>query len=957
MEFTILGPLRVSANGRELHVGGHRSQRILAMLLLNPNLVVTHDRLAEAGWGDDPPTTVRRQVQNRVAALRTRFARVGGAIDTHDVGYQLRVGPDELDVDVFGRLVEKARREPEPAHAATALRTALALWRGNALAGLTGLTLESEAAGLNERRLSAHADCFDAELATGEHTRLLPELNHLVEAHPHHERFVGQLMIALHRAGRRSEGLNAYRRLHRRLVDDIGIEPGEAVQEIHRAVLNGDLAGAAPSVPPAATTAAGDAVPVPVPRQLPADVAELVGRGAELLRIQRALAVLDGSGPLGIVAIEGAGGIGKSALAIHAAHRAAAAFPDGQLYIDLQGYSEGLHPLAPLEVLARFLRALGVAAEHVPTDVEEAAARFRSEVALRRLLLVLDNAREPAQVIPMLPGSSRCAVLVTSRRTLTSMPGTVHLKLDVLTASAAVQQLAQIAGEARVDAEPDVAADVTRACGYLPLALRIAGARLTARPGWTLRVLADRLADAQRRLDELEVTDMGFRASLAVSHQELSRSEDPCDRAAAEAFGLFSLLDGADISVPVAAWLLDRPEPEAERILERLVDTNLLDTPAYGRYRLHDLLRLYGRELATGSQPVQQRTAALRRVFGGYVATAWNASAVIRPGDWRLSQRDRRKDPDGLDFADACAALDWLEAERSNVVAAVHQAADTGGIPPTVPVQLARALYAFLRLRGHWSQAAEVNRIAGTVARQAGDRRAYANAWNDLGAALGQLGRSSEAIECLLESRAIHRELGNDDGEAHCVQILGDTHQAMGQFDKAEDYYRDSLRTYEKLGNIRGQAMILDSLGPIYRTQGRYRQALKCHRQALAIFEQLGDCHGQAVGLLDLGILHRDTGHHVAALDYLTRCLAIYREIGDRHGEAESLRQLSLLRRLQGHRREALACHEAAQAIFRDLGRPDGEAHDLMMHQVVQRLSERIEPRRCAPATEARDAS
>jgi tetratricopeptide (TPR) repeat protein len=529
----------------------------------------------------------------------------------------------------------------------------------------------------------------------------------------------------------------------------------------------------------------------------------------------------------------------------------------------------------------------------------------------------------------VLPGSSRCAVLVTSRRTLTSVPGAQHVRLEVLTPSAAVRQLAQVAGQARVDSDAGAAAEVARSCGYLPLALRIAGARLTARPGWTLRVLADRLADARRRLDELEITDMGVRATLAVSHQELSGSDDPRDRAAAEAFVLLSLLDGADIGAPVAAWLLDRPEPQAERILERLVDANLLDTPVHGRYRLHDLLRLYGRELATESQPVEQQVAPLRRVFGGYIATAWNAAALIRPGDWRLSQADAHWTAGGLSFIDTAAALEWLETERSNIVAAVHQAATTVGVPQTVPVQLAQAIYAFFLLRGYWSEVAEVNSIAVTVAVRAGDRGAHAAARNDLGAALGQLGRSVEAIECLLHGLTIHRELGDDGGEAYCLQSLGLIHHGIGQLEEAEERYRDSLLIYEKLGNIRGQAMVLDNLGPIYRTQRDYSQALECHQRALTIFEHLGDRYGQGVGLLDLGILRRDMGRQDLALECLTECLKIYREMGDRHGEAEALRHLGVLHRIQGRCPEALAHQEAALAICRDLGRRDGEAHDL----------------------------
>jgi DNA-binding transcriptional ArsR family regulator len=349
--------------------------------------------------------------------------------------------------------------------------------------------------------------------------------------------------------------------------------------------------------------------------------------------------------------------------------------------VDLHGATAGLAPLAPLEVLGRFLRALGADPAAIPADLEEASAAFRSWVAARRLLLVLDNAADAAQVVPLLPASAGCGVLVTSRRVLSSLEGAVHLRLDALAASEALELLGRVAGRERVAAEPEAAAELAACCGWLPLALRIAGARLAARPAWPVAALAERLADAQGRLDELELAEVGVRASFQVSYQQLAHGPEALDRSAARAFVLLGVLDSPEVSVPVVARLLDVAEDAAERALERLVDAHLLETPRSGRYRLHDLLRLYARELALEHHGDPARAAALTRALGFYAATVWHTMALLRPADHRLALVEARWSKDGLELDDDSAALHWLEAERANLLAAVRQAATTPGRP------------------------------------------------------------------------------------------------------------------------------------------------------------------------------------------------------------------------------------------------------------------------------------
>jgi len=516
---------------------------LLAYLLVRPGELVTVDELAEVIWGDALPANPRTAVQTYVSRLRQRLP-LEEVLQSRPGGYVLAAARGDIDVGSFEILLEQASqaaRAGDRQADAGLLRQALALWRGVPLADVPSEMLQRNVVPqLVEQRLRALQRRIEADLALGRHAEVVAELRALTDQYPLREKYWALLMLALYRCGREADALQAYQRARRVLVDELGIDPGPDLRGLHQAVLTNDPALA---VPPAAAAGGGGGVR---PSQLPLDVAHFVGRADLVEEIKR---LLGDDQQVPVVAVSGPPGVGKTALAVHAAHRLAERFPDGQLSVDLQGSTAGLRPLPPLEVLGRFLRALGVAPGAIPGDLAEAGAFFRSRVAGRRLLVVLDNAADATQVLPLLPASPGCGVVVTSRRMLTALERASHLRLAVLDTGEALALLGRLAGPQRVAAEPEAAAEVARWCGHLPLALRIAGARLAARPAWPVAVLAERLGDAQRRLDELELAEVGVRASFAVSFAQLQASQDPSDRTAATAFELLGVLDGPEVGV------------------------------------------------------------------------------------------------------------------------------------------------------------------------------------------------------------------------------------------------------------------------------------------------------------------------------------------------------------------------------------------------------------------------
>ncbi|GAA1737635.1 hypothetical protein GCM10009681_05400 [Luedemannella helvata] len=586
LRMLVLGPVEVRLDARDLLSGCRPAQRaVLGLLAVRANRVVSRAQLIDRLWGDHPPATADQLIQGYVSRLRAALRRggetVAARLTTTGGGYLLTLGDGELDLLDFERHAAAGARVAaggDYAGAARELRRALALWRGPALGGLPlSTTGEAEVTRLEEARLACLDQRIEADLRDGRHATVTGELRALVAEHPLREPLWAHLMTALWQGGRKADALAAYAEARDRLRTELGLEPGADLRELSARI----------------RTEPGPALSL-VPAELPPDPPTFTGRREEVAYLRDRL--LAGAAGAPIVAISGAAGAGKSALAAHLAHVVADAYPDGQLYTDLRGSTADAEPRSPVTVLHRFLRGLGIAGSW--SDVDEAAARFRSATAQRRVLVVLDNATTSAQVRPMLPASPGCAAVITSRAALTGLHGAVHVRLDALSEAEAVELLGRLAGPARVAAEPAAAARVAGLCDRLPLALLIAGTRLAARPAWTVAELAARLRDDRRRLDELSTADLAMRCAFAVSYRSLSGLPG-----LQRAFRLCGLLPGTGFDAPALAALLAAPVDDAAAALERLVDANLVTSAGRSWYRLAPLVRLYARELAAADRP------------------------------------------------------------------------------------------------------------------------------------------------------------------------------------------------------------------------------------------------------------------------------------------------------------------------------------------------------------------
>jgi DNA-binding SARP family transcriptional activator len=609
MRVRLLGPVDVAADGRSLDVGPLQRRAVLAALAVDAGTPVSIDALTDRVWGAETPEAPRSALYAHVARLRrflaashrdaaalTGTGRTGGEPRLHRQadGYVLDIDRQCVDLHRVTHLFDTYRTACGGGdHPVSVLREAMDLWRGQPLANLPSYWAAKVRRSVESQLVGVAGAWAAEELRLGNAEAVADRLARIVESNPLAEPLVAQQMRALCALGRTSEALQCYAVVRTQIAEQLGTEPGPELRNLNVSVLRGELDD----------TYAGSVVSsAPVPRQLPADVVRFVGRAEELARIREVLKPAPPHGSTPIAGIYGAAGAGKSTVAIHAAHRLADRFPDGQMYLDLHGNSAGTPPLRPMEALARLLRTLGDDRPAPAMQVDEAAALFRSLTADRRMLLVLDNAADASQVRPLLPSGTGCGLLLTSRQPLVGLCDAGQIPLGPLAVNEAVALLGHLEGGDRVATEPEAAARIAKLCECLPLALSIAAARLVARPGWPLAELRDRLADEHRRLDNLEFDGLGLRASIAGSFQRLSDSADPTARAAAEAFQLFGASGCPELSRSAAARLLAQPEAYAERTLERLVDAQLLETSTPGTYRMGDLLRLYARERYAAAQ-------------------------------------------------------------------------------------------------------------------------------------------------------------------------------------------------------------------------------------------------------------------------------------------------------------------------------------------------------------------
>ncbi|MET8457643.1 MULTISPECIES: AfsR/SARP family transcriptional regulator [Streptomyces] len=868
LRFGVLGPVRAWRGEEALATGSPQQRALLAALLLREGRTATAAELIDALWGEEPPSQA-------LAALRTYASRLRKILDpgvlvSESGGYAVRgLGEGALDLAVAQDLAteaEKARTAGDLCHAREVLRGALARWDGEVLAGVPGPYAEAQRVRLEEWRLQLLETCLDMDLEQGCHAEAVSELTALTAAHPLRERLRELLMLALYRSGRQAEALAVYADTRRLLADELGVDPRPGLQDLQQRILRADPGLAETSAP------APESAPSPVrPAQLPATVPDFTGRASFVRELSDVLSSASGAGEanggrvMAVSALAGIGGVGKTTLAVHVAHQARAAFPDGQLYVDLQG--AGARAAEPETVLGAFLRALGTADSAIPDSLEERAALYRSVLDGRRVLVLLDNARDAAQVRPLLPGTEGCAALVTARVRMVDLAGAHLVDLDVMSPEEALALFTKIVGEERVASEREAALDVVGACGFLPLAIRIAASRLAARRTWTVSVLAAKLADERRRLDELQAGDLAVKATFELGYGQLERAQ-------ARAFRLLGLADGPDISLAAAAAVLDLPVDDTEDLLESLVDTSLLESAAPGRYRFHDLVRLYARACAERDEhPPSERGAALSRLLDFYLATAAGVYAIERPGDRLVDHLEATRYP-GLRFTAGPAALDWLYTESSALLACVRQAAGTERLRRAVDLLWAArdlaesgansrqyettamavreatraagdtraegrariALTGFLLVSGRIRQASEEARLAMERATAAADPTAASWAAQDRG--LIALHQHRYADGKMFFDRAIEgfREARNGLCEATALCNLSRAYMGMGNTSKAIEFAQNGLAVHVRVGSTMRLANGHYALGVAFATAGRHIDALAQFSQALTIF-------------------------------------------------------------------------------------------------------------------------
>ncbi len=927
IRFGILGPLQVRDGNTVVGVPAPRQRVLLAALLVHAGQAVAADALAETVWDGAPPPGAAATLRSHVMRLRRVLGpRAGARVVTRYPGYLVDAGQEEVDLLRFTRLCREggaAVRAGAWAEASGMLSEALGLWRGPPLADIPAHMLRrDETPELEQLHLQAAEWQIDAELNLGRHGEMIPRLQSLATEHPLREHFHAQLMLALYRCGRQAEALAAYRRARRVLVDELGTEPGSGLRELHQRMLAADpvLAGPEPVPPPARGSR-----PV-VPRELPGEVRHFAGRADELAALSRLLDQADKEPPGTVLvsAIGGTAGVGKTALAVHWAHQVAERFPDGQLYVNLRGYDPD-QPVPPADALAGFLRALGVPGQDIPPEAGERAARYRSLLAGRRMLVVLDNARSAEQVRSLLPGTKACVAVVTSRDALGGLvarEGAERLEVDLLPLPEAVGLLRALIG-GRVDADPAAAEELATQCSRLPLALRVAAELAIARPAASLAELAGELADQQQRLDVLDADGDSRTAVRAV----FSWSYRHLDSSAARAFRLAALHPGPDLDRYAAAALTGTTVERAGRVLDQLTRMHLIHPSGPGRYGLHDLLRAYARELAAAQDGEDERWAAQTRLFDYYLHTAAAAANTLFPAE--SAHRPRVPPPvtPGPPVAGPAAARAWLDAERAVLVAVTAHTAAHGW--PGHTTRLAVTLFRYLDVGGHLPEATAIHSHARSAASQTGDRAAEAEALVSLGVVDHEQGRDEQAADHLQQALALFRKIGDPIGQARALNDLGGVDLRQGRYRQAAGHFQQALALRRGTGDQAGQARALSNLGRMDLLQGRHQQAVGHLEEALDLCRKVGDRTGEAYVLNYLGRVDLLQGRCRQAVCRLEQALALNQEIGNRPGEAYILANLGLVELRQGHHEPAARHHRQALALFREIGDRSGEAEAL----------------------------
>jgi DNA-binding SARP family transcriptional activator/tetratricopeptide (TPR) repeat protein len=969
----VLGPLAVWRNGIRADPGAGRQRAVLGLLAVHPGTAVHRETIIDAVWGYQPPASAVAMVQSYASRLRRLLGE--RVLVSDGTSYRLALSAAQLDALEFARLAglaTGAAAAGNPAAACGWYERALQLWRGEPLADISALRGDPALAELAQQRTVMILDYADAAAAAGWPQRVLARLRELAARDPLDERVHARLMLTLAACGQQATALSVFGQLRQRLDAELGITPGAELADAHLRILRGqlhppattaatngtaapprgqngqrldatashpltpDTPGPPPQAPqpPRLVRAAGPpartparAAPAAEPagaglRQLPAAVAHFTGRAPELAVLTGLLDQAgDGPGTVVISAIGGMAGIGKTALAVHFAHQAAARFPDGQLYLNLRGFGPTGAPTDPAEALRAVLDALGVKPERIPAALEAQAALYRSMIAGKRLLVVLDNARDEDQVRPLLPGSPGCLVIVTSRNQLTGLAaaeGADLLTLDVLTHADARQMLTARLGAGRAAADAEAVAEIVSLCARLPLALAISVARAVARPRLPLTAIAAELRDTHLRLDALDTGDAAasVRAVFSWSDRQLTP-------AAARMFRFLGLHPGPDISTPAAASLAGIPARQARRQLTELARAHLIAELPPGRYALHDLLRAYAAEQAHTTDDETGRRDATGRVLDHYLHTAHTAAFLLRPERDPIAITQPRPGVAAEPLADYQAAMSWFEAEHEVLLASVRLAAAMAFDGHSW--QIPWSMIDFLDRRGYWHDWVTLMRTALEAATRLGDAAGKAVILRCLASACHRFANYDEARFHVEASLRLCQQLGDRIGEARCHHSLSILDDRQDRLADAICHDERALSLFRAAGHVGAQAYMLNSLGWSHIQLGDPLRGLAQCRQALALHRELGDRSGEAHTWDSLGYAEHRLGHFSAAADSYTRALAVFRELGDLLEEARVLTNLGDNHQAAGDPATARDAWVRGLAILENLQHPDAE--------------------------------
>jgi DNA-binding SARP family transcriptional activator/tetratricopeptide (TPR) repeat protein len=920
VRFRLLGAVDADSAGQPVDVGHARMRCVLVVLLVDANRFVSVGQLMERVWGDHPPQRGREVLYSYLSRLRAIFAAEHGVtIERRPGGYLLAVDETAVDLHQFRDLIGRARSASEDTDALVLLDQALLLWRGTAFTGLDTPWLNTVREALDIERRTAELERTDAALRCGQHARLLADLTSRAAQEPFDERIAGQLMLALAGTGRQAKALSVYQSVRQALLDELGLEPGPELRRLHEQVLAGNTE---PTL--VEPVSSGERTDVIVPRQLPASARHFTGRHAELKALVDILESSDAAGGTVVIsAIDGMAGVGKTALAVHAAHRVAGRFPDGVLFADLHGFTPEADPVPPEQVLDQLLRGLGVPGPQIPADLDGRAGLYRSVLADRRVLIVLDNAADETHIEPLLPATALSRAIVTSRRRLAGLDDATHLSLSVLDPAEASDLFRSLAGDrVHTDDQPAVE-QIIALCGRLPLAIRITAARLRLAPAGTPAMLRAELADALDAGRGMEWLSDGHRAigaALAVSYRHLTDDQR-------RVFRLVGLHPGTSIEPYAVAALADTTVTDARRLLQDLYSANLVNQPFHRRYTLHDLVGAYVGTLATDLSEAD-RHAVLGRLYDHYAATSFRAVNLVRP--WEI---DERPDPPAADtpvpdLATREEAQTWLDTETDNLLATAHQAATRNR--PDHLVHQSATLRRYLRSHGHYGPAILLHQEALAIVRATDDRAAQSDALNGLGILYRLQARYAEAVNCFEQASVNARATGDDDAEQEALLGLGAVHWVYGRYGPAADCYLGALDGARRTGNRTAEQHALCGLGHVHYPQSQYDQAIDCFEQALDSACSTGNLHAEREALRGLGTVNYVLGRHESAVGCYQQALDSARRDGDRTAEQDALRGLGMVRYQQGRYESAADCLQQALENARRTGNR-GAVHETLI--------------------------